>query len=755
MRQSAILLWVALCCFPAVAGAQGLYEVGGRVRDGQGAVIAHASVRVVSTEWRAITDASGRFVLRLPRGEWQLEVARVGYGSRIMRVRVPSSAMSELDIRLAAEPLALRGITVQARNTPPLGASVTTETVRQVPPLAEPDVFRAVTLLPHVTQPNDLKGRIHLAGGASDETGIRLDGHPLQDPFHLLGVLGAFNVAALERADVLTHHLPARRGGRLSGVLDLRTRRPRSPGEGEGVASLLAAGVTVNRPLPLGLDVLASGRLSYLGGVLTAFAPDAPTYGFRDGLVRLGRHIGAWRAEAVLFGTGDRFEAAPPTERTITWGEALAGVRLERSATRWRVLIRGSFNRSRLDFGSGEVVDTAGFSMTPSPDGAPMMHAVRDRATAAVEVGRVWRIARLTAGAEADVRKSAQRWRAHELVTEVLTPGTPPVFAGRSTQRVVSPYLEGSLAIGQGWSAGLGVRAPVHAGAVTVAPRAVVERDRAGIRMSLALGRRVQFDAQAEEPIEGSITAPLFHLDAPRTADVLGAAVEWPSLNLPAGGSARLRLEAFFKRYTDRPVLRSRGPEESRDEIGGMFPEFERVRGRAYGGSIAAVARIGDLLLQGSYAYQRATAEYQPGEWSPTSWDAPHMVKALASVPLGRGWIANVALRAHSGRAVTPVIARVFEPAGAGQLSSRYLLGDRNSARVPPYRRLDLGVRHGGSMGPLEWTFAAQVLNLLNHTNPVGYDWPQYFARIHEGREPGGHRPGLPFLPSLGLEVRW
>jgi hypothetical protein len=42
-----------------------------------------------------------------------------------------------------------------------------------------------------VSQPNDLKGRIHLAGGSSDETGVRLDGHPLQDPFHLLGLFGA------------------------------------------------------------------------------------------------------------------------------------------------------------------------------------------------------------------------------------------------------------------------------------------------------------------------------------------------------------------------------------------------------------------------------------------------------------------------------------------------------------------------------------------------------------------------------------
>jgi hypothetical protein len=47
---------------------------------------------------------------------------------------------------------------------------LTANMVRQVPPLVEADLFRAITFLPMVSQPNDLKGRIHLAGGSSDAT---------------------------------------------------------------------------------------------------------------------------------------------------------------------------------------------------------------------------------------------------------------------------------------------------------------------------------------------------------------------------------------------------------------------------------------------------------------------------------------------------------------------------------------------------------------------------------------------------------
>lgn len=745
----------AVCLFPAPASGQAAGTVSGRVTNPEGDGVANASVRVLETEWWTATDRDGRFSIPLPQGIWRLEASRIGYGRDTVAVRVPRTDGGTVAIILREQPLALRGVTVEARGTPPLARSVTTETIRQVPPLAEPDIFRALTFLPHVTQPNDLKGRIHLGGGGSDETGIRLDGHRLQEPFHMLGVLGAFNVATLERADVLTHYLPASHGGRLSGVLDLQTRRPGSDSGGELVASVLAGGVTFQQALPGGLDLLGSGRVSWLGGMTRVVADNTSAYGFSDGLVRIGRDMGPWRAEAIGFATRDRVREAPPDERTFTWGESLAGFRIERPGSQWSFLARASFNRASIDFDFGAAPDSGSFSEMPSPEGPPMMHSVRDWATLAVEGSWARESTRLSAGLEIDVRENSQRWRAHELVSEVLTPNTPPRYAEHTRQTVVSPYAETRLGLGDGWTAEVGVRVPLHGRSFVPAPRLLVQKGSDRLLLSVAAGRRVQFDAQAEEPIEGSITAPLFLLDEARRADVVGAAVEWRPLATPFGGRARLRLEGFAKRYPDRPLLPVPDPDQSREDLLADFPQFVRVRGRAWGLSVSGLAELGGVLMQGSYTYQRATEEYEPGEWSPTSWDSPHTVKGIVSVPIGRGWVLNAVAQAYSGRAVTPVLARIWEPSGANHLTSRYLLGDRNSARVPAYRRLDLGLRYEHDGSTIDWAVSAQVLNLLNRTNPIDYDWPQYFGRLDDGRDPGGHRPGLPILPSLGVEVRW
>src|SRR5690606_3446959 len=82
-------------------------------------------------------------------------------------------------------------------------------------------------------------------------------------------------------------------------------------------------------------------------------------------------------------------------------------------------------------------------------------------------------------------------------------------------------------------------------------------------------------------------------------------------------------------------------------------------------------------------------------------WDARHTLAVFGSVPIGKGWTLNAAYQGHSGRATTPVLARLYAPPPDGigpQLGPRYLRGERNSIRVPPYHRLDLGLRRTGTL---------------------------------------------------------
>jgi hypothetical protein len=128
--------------------------------------------------------------------------------------------------------------------------------------------------------------------------------------------------------------------------------------------------------------------------------------------------------------------------------------------------------------------------------------------------------------------------------------------------------------------------------------------------------------------------------------------------------------------------------------------------------------------------------------------------------PLGLDLTA--AMQLHSGAAISPVAARVFVPDERTYygLLPRYLEGERNSFRLPAYQRLDLGTRKTWRRSRVDLTLSVQVLNLLFRRNARDVSWDLYYDYLaHGDPDPMGRAaaglPGLPILPSLGLEVKW
>jgi hypothetical protein len=748
-RLLAALLGCAMMC-AAPSHAQTLTPVRGVVADEDGRVLA-GSVQAIGTRWRTQAAADGSFVIELPPGSWRIRAHHIGFQPDTVEVRVPRDpdVAVPLEFRLRIAPVVLSGLTVEGARPSGMTQTVTTETVRQVPPIGEPDVFRAVVLLPGVSQPNDLKGRIHLAGGSSDETGVTLDGHPLQDPFHLLGVSGAFNVAALESADVLIHHLPASHGGRLSGVVDMRTRVAAETRR-EAVASLISAGGTWSSPEGTGgVDVLASARVTYLDKVVqfllpsgSALGEDIPLVGYRDALIRLGRDWNGWRTEALGFHTRDNLRGAatgPGYPPPLEWGESLAGLTVARRSGAWDFSARASYNRAAVQ------------TDQPDPEG-PFVHNRRGWTSTAAVLSRRFRRAEAEAGLALDARTYTDRWRSPGLARQIFSPRTPAEYAGSRSQTEFAAFGEVRADVHDRSSVSAGARLTQVGGRSYLAPRLLVSyQPSERLRVEAALNRRFQFDAELEEPIEGNVSPPRFLLAVPRRADVAALSADWRWI-AGTGREGSLRGTVFTKRYDDRPVVREAGVPAQ-----GPFPDFMRIQGASHGATVAARWSQGDAwIVQGSYTFQRAR-ERVDGRWYPTAWDAPHDGSVFTSVRVLGSWHLNAVYRGHSGRATTPVAARVFVSYEEFEnyLRTRYLRGERNSVRVPAYHRLDVGARRSWQARGAEWTVFAQVLNVLWQDNPIDYDWFQFFASASDPSITRYSRRGLPLLPSVGMEVRW
>ncbi len=90
--------------------------------------------------------------------------------------------------------------------------------------LSSPDVIKTLQQLPGVATGTELLSGMYVRGGDGADNLYLLDGVSLYQVSHLLGLFSSFNTDVVESLDFYKSGFPARYGGRLSSVVDVRTR---------------------------------------------------------------------------------------------------------------------------------------------------------------------------------------------------------------------------------------------------------------------------------------------------------------------------------------------------------------------------------------------------------------------------------------------------------------------------------------------------------------------------------------------------
>ncbi len=124
------------------------------------------------------------------------------------------------------------------------------------------DLYRAADFIPGVHTGTDGVGGIHVRGGANDQNLILMDGVPVYHPNHLLGIISVFNHQVLQQASIYKANFPSRYSGRLSSVIDVRTREGNIHQWGfSGNIGLAESGVMAEGPIVPGkIGILVTGR---------------------------------------------------------------------------------------------------------------------------------------------------------------------------------------------------------------------------------------------------------------------------------------------------------------------------------------------------------------------------------------------------------------------------------------------------------------------------------------------------------------
>lgn len=185
-----------------------------------------ATVYAPQSQQGTQTNSHGFFSLRLPVGTQLLRFSFVGYEAQEHTFELTGDTTLSIHLRPLGE---LSAVTVTGErrklNLSKLGVlQVPVEIVKRAPSLfGESDLMKALQLMPGVQAGSEGSAGVHVRGGGPDENLILLDGVSLYNVDHLMGFFSVFTPEAVKQVDLYKGSFPARYGGRLSSVIDVRT----------------------------------------------------------------------------------------------------------------------------------------------------------------------------------------------------------------------------------------------------------------------------------------------------------------------------------------------------------------------------------------------------------------------------------------------------------------------------------------------------------------------------------------------------
>lgn len=261
-----ILLQGTPLSFKAVGGqvviylpAASRFSISGVLRDARnGEPLIGANVLEQRSGLGTSTNEYGFFSLSLPYGAVELLCSYVGYqaeerafalqkDTRMDMALKPELTLSEVEV------IGQRSLSavLSSQEADGSGKVLSAQRVQQLPALAgESDVVRALHLLPGVQTGTDGIGGMHVRGGNDGQNLIMIDGVPVYNISHAAGLFSIFNTNAVRTATLYRGHFPARFGGRLSSVLDIRTKDGnKHEYHAQGDIGLLSARFTAEGPI--------------------------------------------------------------------------------------------------------------------------------------------------------------------------------------------------------------------------------------------------------------------------------------------------------------------------------------------------------------------------------------------------------------------------------------------------------------------------------------------------------------------------
>lgn len=679
---------------PVHSGRVSKATVSGYVRDAAtGKALPDVTVWDENTKTYSRTDSRGRYSIRIPVGDNILNFNE--FTKQDLHLKVEVFGSGGLDVSMSERVTRLNAAMISAESrlshrTSRMGIEkISMKTINKIPSaFGEGDILRAVLTLPGVKTVGEASGGFNVRGGSSDQNLILFNEGTIFNPSHMFGILSAFNPDVVDGVDLYKCSIPAEYGGRISSVLDVRSKDgDQSKVKGSLGLGLLTSRFHIEGPLKKERTTfILGGRTTYSDWLLKRIPKSSEysngTAGFSDVNFGITHKVdSANTLQAYGYYSTDRFSYNRDT--TFRYGSMNAALRWRhsgRSATSWAASI--GFDRY-----SNQLEDF------PDYYDAYRLDTEIDQAFARLRFQTKTAKHTLSYGAEllgialqgghimpySDSSKVIDR----TLKTEYAL--LPSVYVGDLWQ------IDGKL------SFDYGVRLSSFVSKAPSSFRVGPEFRLSGkytFNPNFSLKAGINSQRQYLHLI--SNTTSISPMDTWKLCDdrirpvdgwQAAAGAYWTVFD----GKVDLSAEGYWKNMWNYLDYKSGATLVMNDNLA---DDLVRTWGKAYGIEFMARKTVGRLSGWVAYTYSRTFLKEMEdrgintingGDWYKAPYDRPHDVKLVGNFAFTARYSLSANLDYSTGRPVTVPVGFFYYGDGI-----RLAYSDRNGYRIPDYFRLDL-----------------------------------------------------------------
>ncbi len=261
-----------LTCLLSHASESKTITLNGYIADASnGESLPGATILIKELNIGTVSNSYGFYSISIEPQDYTVVYSFLGYSDKAFTINLIADTTINIELHVSRQQLNEVVISEQAKNanitsTQMSVNKISSKTIQSIPALmGEVDLIKALQLLPGVKFVAEGASGLSVRGGSPDQNLIILDEATVYNAGHLMGFFSVFNNDAVKSVELFKGDLPAKYGGRLASMIDVRMKDGNiKEFHGNGGIGLISSRLMLEGPIAKNkASYMIAGRRSY------------------------------------------------------------------------------------------------------------------------------------------------------------------------------------------------------------------------------------------------------------------------------------------------------------------------------------------------------------------------------------------------------------------------------------------------------------------------------------------------------------